>query len=116
MVDQFSPDQLFAFPLDVAEEHRELRRDQDRLALIARCKAILCAPEARQCVVPACWLALSTNLPEAECIKMLRYLAGADVNMVRRGRELRAALEIGATEAAAVLGFRDAEPDERAAA
>jgi hypothetical protein len=116
MADPFSPGALLSFPLDEADELRELRCDQDRLAILARCKAILCAPEARQCVVPACWLALSTNLPEAECIAMLRYLAGADVNMVRRGRELRAALEIGATEAAVVLGFHDAEPDERAAA
>jgi hypothetical protein len=116
MADPFSPESLLSFPLDEAGELRELDRERCRLATIARCKAIVCAPEARQCVVPACWLALATNLPEAECIKMLRYLAGADVNMVRRGRELRDALEIGATEAAAVLGFRDAEPDERTAA
>jgi hypothetical protein len=116
MVDPFSATALFSYPLDEASELRELDRERGKLATIARCKAIICSPEARQCVVPACWLALSTNLPEAECIKMLRYLAGADVNMLRRGRELRAALEIGATEAAAVLGFCDAEPDERAAA
>jgi hypothetical protein len=115
MADPFSPENLLTFPLDPADERHDLRRDQDRLAIIARCKAIICAPEARGVLPAACWLALDTSLPVPECLRMLNYLGGVGPDMERRARELARALEVGATEAAAVLGFHD-EPDERAAA
>jgi hypothetical protein len=109
MVDPFAPTALLSYPLDPAEERRELDRERSRLATINRCREIVLAPEARGVLPAACWLALSTPLPVPECIRMLNYLGGANPRMERRARELRDALEVGATEAAQVLHFLDDE-------
>jgi hypothetical protein len=114
MVDPFSPEILLTFPLDPAEERRELGRVLGRLDVLNRLRAIACAEQARGHLQLAILLALETDVPVAKCLDLMGYMPREPVPP-QICVELREAVASDFERAAEILRFYDA-PAPRAAA